>query len=295
MGGGAKREAEAKASIARQQLAQAEREREYAVSRAETSASELENQRVLNEIRQQVVGQGQKELDFLRQGLDLKSPGASAAGQGIFSEILMRQRQAQQGLLESQLRQRLGAGYATTSAGMAAMNQFRQQTADLATQMIPQVIQAQTAATTQAGAYEDALKKRAISASQGSSLVPYQGANEIYNLEMARANQGLWSSGGKAVGAIGGGIAGFFASGGNPLGAMAGASIGASALGGGGGGGNEGAWSYLNKQTGQQQPSFWQPTYEPMNYQVAPMQLQNLMSQPGMPSIGGAGIYSGYA
>lgn len=279
MGGGAKREAEAKQNIAQAQLAQAERERQYSLSRAEVSSSELENQRVLNQIRDQVVGQGQKEIEFLQKGLDLREPGASAFGQGLYSSILLRQREAQKQMLESQLRQRFGAGYATSSAGMAALNQFQQQTADLATQMLPSVLQAQAAAATGAGSYEDMLKKRQIAASQGASTTPYQGASEIYNLEMARANQGLWSSIGKTAGAIGGGIAGFYA--GGPMGAMAGASIGANALG-GGGRENEGAWNYLNRQPGQpqQRPDLFQPTFQPMNYQSQPMQLQNLMSGP---------------
>lgn len=233
MGGGAKREAEAKQNIAKAQLAQAERERQYSLSRAEVSSSELENQRVLNQIRDQVVGQGQREIEFLQKGLDLREPGASAFGQGLYSSILLRQREAQKQMLESQLRQRFGAGYATSSAGMAALNQFQQQTADLATQMLPSVLQAQAAATTGAASYEDMLKKRQIAASQGASTTPYQGASEIYNLEMARNNQRLWSGGlTLAGGAIGASIGG-------PAGGVLGAQLGGATGGGSGSGGNE--------------------------------------------------------
>jgi len=234
MGGGAKREAEAKQKIAQEQLRQAEAERAYSIEKAEVSTSELENQRALNQIRDQVLGQGSKEIEFLQRGLDLREPGSSAFGQGVYSAVLLRQRQAQQQLLESQLRQRLGAGYATSSAGMAALNQFRQQTADLATSMIPGVLQSQTAAISSSASYEDMLKKRQIAASQGSSTVPYQGANEIYNLEMARNNQNLWGTAGRVVGGIVGGVAAGVATGGNPMAIMGGASLGASAFGGGG-------------------------------------------------------------
>ena len=77
MGSGAKREARAKENIARAQLAQAEKERSFALERAAPSASELARVQRQTQLEEQILGQQNKEIEFLQKGLDLKQPSVS--------------------------------------------------------------------------------------------------------------------------------------------------------------------------------------------------------------------------
>lgn len=210
--------------IASEQQALAREERQTAIGLSRRTPSEIELRNNLNQIRQQVLGQSQRELAFLQQGLDLNQPGAYEEGRGLFSSVLLRQRAPQRQLLESQLRQRFGAGYATTSAGQAALQQFDTQTTDLATSLIPNILQSQTAAITQQAAFENAIMGRELSAVTRTSMVPYAGTQYVGELINARQdainrNQ-LFQAGGQIVGsAIGAAIGG-------PAGATIGGSAG---------------------------------------------------------------------
>lgn len=202
-------EARSQLLIAHEQQMTARQEREQAMEMARRTPSEIEMRNDLNRIRQQVIGQSRRELDFLQQGLDFSQPGAYEQGAGLFSSILLRQRQAQRGLMESQLRQRFGAGYATSSAGQAALQQFDAQTSDLATGMIPNLLQSQTAAITQQAAYENAIMGRELAAATRTSMVPYAGSQYAGQLIQARqdaqSTNSLWST----IGTIGGAALGY--------------------------------------------------------------------------------------
>lgn len=217
-------EARVQLQIALEQQRIAREEREQAMRMAGRTESELTMRSNLNAIRQQVLGQSQRELAFLQQGLDYSAPGAYEQGAGLFSSILLRQRQSQRGLTESVLRQRFGPGYATTSAGQAALQQFDAQTADLATQMIPNILQSQTAAITQQAAFENAIIGRELAAATRTSMVPYAGSQYAGQLIQARqdaqSNQSLWGT----IGTIGGAIGGFYL--GGPAGILPGATAG---------------------------------------------------------------------
>lgn len=166
-------------AMAQAQLAEARRTREQALGFAGPSAAELEGQRQLLSLQEQVLGRANRELDFLSRNIDLRSPGALQAGQGLFSQMIARQRLNQRSALESQLRQRLGAGYATTSTGQQALQAFDQGTIDVGTQAIPQFLQTAYGAIQAPLSLEDAIKRRQVGALTGTPIAPYEGAGNL--------------------------------------------------------------------------------------------------------------------
>lgn len=166
-------------AMAQAQLDEARRTREQALGYAGPSAAELEGQRQLLSLQEQVLGRANRELDFLSRNLDLRAPGAMQAGQGLFSQLIARQRLNQRSALESQLRQRLGEGYATTSIGQQALQSFDQGTIDVGTQAIPQFLQTAYGAIQAPMSLEDQIKRRQIGALTQTPITPYAGAQNL--------------------------------------------------------------------------------------------------------------------
>jgi hypothetical protein len=125
--------AKAKGSIAQQQEAQAAAERQAVISAAAPSVGELQaaekqmqvadraiarQEELLNAVDPSLIEAGKQALGLLK-GEDVKS-----------LDPLKRNRDRQRALLQNQLRERLGAGYETSSAGSEALNRFDQQTSE---------------------------------------------------------------------------------------------------------------------------------------------------------------------
>jgi type II secretory pathway pseudopilin PulG len=194
--------AEAQLQAAREAIAQQRSEREQALSFAGPSASILDMQSQMLDLSRQVLGRANRELQFLSQGLDVTSPGASEAGRGLFSEFLGRTRNLDRAKLESRLRTTLGPNYAATSAGQSALRQFDQQTADIGVQAIPQFLQTAYGAMQAPLTLEDAIKRRQIGAATGTSVAPLM----FQSSQMAGAENVGSALRGQALGQLGSGI-----------------------------------------------------------------------------------------
>lgn len=170
--------AESQLQASREAIAQQRREREQALGFAGPSATELDMQSQMLNLSSQVLGRANRELEFLSRGLDISAPGAAQAGRGLFSELIARTRASQRSNLEMQLRERLGAGYATSSAGQAALQQFDVGTTDIGVQAIPQFLQTAYGAMQAPLSLEDVIKRRQIGAASGTAVAPlmFQGA-----------------------------------------------------------------------------------------------------------------------
>lgn len=199
------RMAMAQEQAARDMIAERRKERAMALRFAAPSTTELDAQRSLLDLQSQVLGRTQRELSFLQRGLDINSPGAAEAGQGLFSSILARTRANQRVALESRLRQRFGAGYATTSAGQQALQSFDVGTADLGVQAIPQFLQTAYGAIGQTSSLENALKARQIAAAQAT---PVSSAIQAGIPQFGAANVGA-IQGGAALAGLGNTLASF--------------------------------------------------------------------------------------
>jgi hypothetical protein len=210
--GPGERAAAAQQGMAQAQLSEAERTRQQALGFAGPSAAELEGQRQLLSLQEQVLGRANRELDFLSRNLDLRTPGAVQAGQGLFSQLIARQRAGQRAALESQLQARLGAGYATSSIGQQALQAFDQGTIDVGTQAIPQFLQTAYGAIQAPMTIEDAIKRRQIGAITQTPVAPYAGAGFLGDYLRAQQQGQIGGSllqlGGMALGAMGGGFGG---------------------------------------------------------------------------------------
>jgi hypothetical protein len=215
--GPGERAAAAQQQMAQAQLSEAERTRQQALGFAGPSAAELEGQRQLLSLQEQVLGRANRELDFLSRNLDLRSPGAVQAGQGLFSQLIARQRANQRAALESQLQARLGAGYATSSIGQQALQAFDQGTIDVGTQAIPQFLQTAYGAIQAPMTLEDAIKRRQIGAITQTPVAPYAGSGFLGDYLRAQQQGEIGGSllklGGMALGAMTGGVGGAAAGG----------------------------------------------------------------------------------
>jgi len=188
------RMAQAQEAQARQMIEERRREREMALRFAEPSEAELNARSQFLQLQNDVLGRTQRELAFLQRGLDLTAPGASEAGAGLFSRMIASQRSADRAKLESSLRQRFGAGYASTTAGQSALQQFDLGTSNLGIQAIPQFLQQAYGAIGASTALEQNIKNRQIAAAQATSVAPFMQAAIPY-------------AGAENVGAIQGGAA----------------------------------------------------------------------------------------
>ena len=182
-------EARAQAGAAEAQLAEARRQREIALGMAGASPVELEGQRRLLDLQNQVLGRTNRELEFLSQGLAARTNGASLQGEGLYSQLIAQNRAAQRQNLEATLRARFGAGYATSSAGMQALNQFDAQTVQLGVEAVPQFLRTAYTAIEQPMTFENALASRQINALTGNPVTPYVGAPFVGQIQEARGTQ----------------------------------------------------------------------------------------------------------
>lgn len=199
----ANEQAEAQQRIAQSQLTERQRERQMALGFAAASPAELSARSRLLDLQGQVLGQANRELEFLASGLDARSPGAREAGQGLYSGIISRQRAQQRSLLESNLRRRFGSGYGTSSAGLAALGQFDQQTADIGVQAIPYFLQQAYGAIGETTQLENVLAGRQVNASLGTSVAQFAGAENLGSFLRAQAQGQFASSIGQAgIGAL---------------------------------------------------------------------------------------------
>jgi len=114
-------------------LAQQQADRQQALGFTAPTASEMQNLQQQLAVTNQQVQQGQSLLNSY-------SPAAQAAGQQALAlmngqqapalSVLQNQRSQQRAQLQQQLQQQLGPGYAESSAGIQALNNFDQQTAN---------------------------------------------------------------------------------------------------------------------------------------------------------------------
>lgn len=189
-GGQAQREeARAQAGAAEAQLAEARRQRELALGAAGPSPVELEGQRRLLDLQSQVLGRTNRELEFLSRGLASQTGGASLQGEGLYSQLIAQNRAAQRQSLEANLRARFGAGYATSSAGIQALNQFDQQTVALGVEAIPQFLRTAYSSIEAPMSFENLLSTRQVSAINQTPLTPYAGAPFVGQIQGARQTQ----------------------------------------------------------------------------------------------------------
>ena len=84
-GSAQQRAAEMQLQAAREAQAQREKERKEALSYAGPSAAELEIQQNALEMQRRIIGDAQKQLDFLQSGIDILNPGASQLGKGMYA------------------------------------------------------------------------------------------------------------------------------------------------------------------------------------------------------------------
>lgn len=185
--------------LSQQMIEERRREREMALRFAEPSEADLNARSYFLQLQNDLLGRTQRELAFLQRGLDLSAPGASEAGAGLFSRMIASQRSSDRAKLESQLRQRFGAGYASTLAGQSALQRFDLGTADIGVQAIPQFLQQAYGAIGASTGLEQNIKNRQIAAAQGTSVAPFmQAAIPFAGAENVGAIQG-----GSAIGGFG--------------------------------------------------------------------------------------------
>lgn len=209
--------AQAQQAAAEAQKSQAQRDREQMLGFAAASPSELATQKQALELQNQIFGRTNRELEFLQKGLDMKSPGAAEAGQGLFSSILMRQMDKEEANMDANMRARFGPNWRSTSAGIAAMTQFQQSKSDRLVSAIPQFLQTAYGAMQATTSLENVLKNRSMAAMQATPLTQFAGAEQVGAIQRGMQQQQMTGSliqlGGTILGAAAGGPAGAAAGG----------------------------------------------------------------------------------
>jgi len=128
--------ANAQGNIAKAQLAQQRADRKAAMQAAEPSAMELEQLQRSIELNNQDIGRKQKLLDSSDPALIEAGAQALKLLKGEEAKALapIRSQQAKERQkLEESLRQRLGSGYATSTAGIQALSAFDEQAMNVQT------------------------------------------------------------------------------------------------------------------------------------------------------------------
>lgn len=209
--------ARAQQAAAEAQKSQAQRDREQMLGFAAASPSELATQKQALELQNQIFGRTNRELEFLQKGLDMKSPGAAEAGQGLFSSILLRKMDQEEAEMDTVMRGRFGPNWRSTSAGIAAMTQFQQSKSDRLVSAIPQFLQTAYGAMQATTSLENVLKNRSMAAMQATPLTPFAGAEQVGTIQRGMQQQQMTGSliqlGGTVLGAVAGGPAGAAAGG----------------------------------------------------------------------------------
>lgn len=256
-------QADAAQQIEMAKQAQAQREREQAMGFAAPSEGELDSQQMMltqaksaNTFAIQRLDQISKQLEQINPLIGLYAQQQKDILEGknpsVFQPI-QQQMDIQRVQQENRLRQGMGRGYGTSSAGMQAkalqgqsMAQARVGALSGLSGLMGNSIQGAGSLTQlgqqglfgaqgMAGAYADSInrmKQRQIAASLGSSVTQYEGAGSVGALLSAASNQ-KWANTGLNLAAT---FAGQAMGAGGAGGATGGGGGGASAFSGGGGG-----------------------------------------------------------
>lgn len=193
---GASQQASAQQQAAQQQLQaareaqkQREKERQEALQYAGPSASELEIQSNAIDMQRRILGDAQKQLDFLQSGIDILNPGASQLGKGMYAAALERTLGKQYQSMMMQLGER-GITAAST-AGQGAMARFGEAAANASLAAQGQLQQQAYGAMDFTSRMENLIKSRQVNAALASPVstlmaqnVPYAGASQVGAAQM---------------------------------------------------------------------------------------------------------------
>lgn len=118
------------------QLAQQRADRQQALSILQPTQQQIQQLQEAMAVNSQQIGQSQQLLQATNPAIIQAAAQAQGLLQGKDAPMLApirNQRAQQRAQLEQSLMQQLGSGYKTSSAGLQALNNFDQQTADLMT------------------------------------------------------------------------------------------------------------------------------------------------------------------
>ena len=188
-GSAQQRAAEMQLQAAREAQAQREKERKEALSYAGPSAAELEIQQNALEMQRRIIGDAQKQLDFLQSGIDILNPGASQLGKGMYAAALERTLGKQYQAMRMALGER-GITEAST-AGQGAYARFGEAAANASLAAQQQLQQQAYGAMDFTSRMENLIKSRQINAALASPVstlmaqnVPYAGASQVGAAQM---------------------------------------------------------------------------------------------------------------
>lgn len=168
--------ADAQARMLQMQLDEARRTREQALSAAEPTAAELAELHKHIQIKDRAIARQEQLLSTFDPSVMEAGKQALSLMQGKDAAILdplRRQQQRQRQQLQATLQQRLGSGYATSSAGQAALARFDEQAANSLAGAQQQSI-TQLAGIAQGGVATSASANYGINAMAGSTAGAYQ-------------------------------------------------------------------------------------------------------------------------
>ena len=130
----------AQRDIAQQQLEYQQRLQERALRLSQASPQELASIQQILGLQQKTIAEGEKALQADKELLASVDPALKEAGKQAYEllqgkeaaalGVIRKQRDNQRGQLAETLKNRLGAGYETSTAGAAALAAFDQQTAE---------------------------------------------------------------------------------------------------------------------------------------------------------------------
>lgn len=133
---GATAVADATGQAANAQLGQQTADRQQALGYAMPTQAEMQQLQQAMAVNQQGISQGQQLINSANPALISAAQQANSllnGGSAASLAPIQNQRATQRSSLTQQLQQQLGSGYATSSAGIQALNNFDQQTANLMT------------------------------------------------------------------------------------------------------------------------------------------------------------------
>lgn len=200
--------ATAQGRAAEAELAEARRTRELALAAAEPSPEEITQLDRAVELNEQDIARKTKLLESADPAIIESGRQALRLLQGEEAKTLdplRRQRQEDRVKLEDQLRGQLGAGFATSTAGIQALNDFDQGTSSVLAQeqdrslgrllgIATQVTQTQGLAGSVAragtlGGLFGRQQERRVAAIQGTPITPFAGAPFVGDIQRGRTTQ----------------------------------------------------------------------------------------------------------
>jgi hypothetical protein len=203
----------AQEAAAQAQLAEQRKNRKEALKLAKPSAQELAQIKKQIEVTDRAVARQEKLLAAVDPALMEAGKQALELLKGKEAAVLdpmKRQRAEQRRMLEDRLRQQLGPGFETSSAGIEALSRFDTQTQDLLTgaqsQAVGQLLGQANATVAQSGALIqgahamgmplaslNAIKSRQVTAALGSPTSQYAGADHMSEMALGQGLSGLGS------------------------------------------------------------------------------------------------------